>query len=234
MPKIIKGTSFFLIVLITSFFLISCSEKIGNEIILVDSVEISGLYYITKQDLLRGASVLHEGRIAVDIGRLRLTISKNMLIKKSKITFNQNTLFVDITEKEVLAGIGVLVDNRIIPGILLHDMTALSGYYKLDIPMIIGTENFFRKAGDETNLDDIARLLRRTKIHLPQVYRQISTIRPLGGNKIEVTLIGRNAKFEFDVSEDNIDRLRLFAGYIDVKRYSPSRVNIYGDRAIIR
>jgi hypothetical protein len=231
MPKIIKGI---LIMSVFAITCITCQERIENEVILVDSVEISGLHYIAKQDILRGASAPHKNRIAVDIGRLRLILRENMLIKKSKITFDQNNLLIDITEKPVFAGIGVQQGNRIIPGILLDDMTALAGYYKLDIPMILSDESFFRRQGVDSDLNDVAKFLRRIKTHLPEVYEQISTIKPLSGNRVEVTLKGRNTKFEFDVSDKSIDRLRIFAGYIDAKRYFPYKVNIYGDRAVIR
>ena len=229
MPKIIKG-----ILIMSIFSIISCKEGIENEIILVDSVEVSGLHYITTQDILSGVSASHRNKIAVDIGKLRSILNENMLIKNSKITFNENSLLINITEKPVLAGIGLTQGNRIIPGILLDDLTALSGYYKLDVPMILADESFFIRLEYGSDMNSIAKLLRRIKKYLPEVYKQISTIRPLRDNKIEVTLIGRNTKFELDVHENNVERLRLFAGYIDAKRSFPYKVNIYGDRAVIR
>jgi len=213
---------------------VSCEKKIENEIILVDSVDISGLHYITKQEILKDCSVLHRNKIAVDVGKLRSRISENLLVKDSKLIFSQDQLLVEITEREVLAGIGVLKDNRVIPGILLENMTMLAGYYKLDLPMILSDENFFRRRGYESDLSNMVGLLRRIKKYLPQVYGQISTIKPLADNKIEVTLIGRNTKFKLDVNEENFDKLRLFVGYLDTKKYSPARVDVHGDRAVIR
>ena len=228
MPKIIIG------ILIISIFCISCAKGIENKIILTDSVEVNGLHYITTQDILRNCTVPHKNKVAVDIGKLRSIIDENLLIKDSKLIFNENKLLVDITEKQVLAGIGVLKDNRIIPGILLDNMMMISGYYKLDIPMILSDENFFRRKGYESDLSNIAGLLRKIKKYLPQVYGQISTIKPLVDNKIEVTLIGRNTKFKLDADEENFDKLRLFMGYLDARKYSPAKVDFYGDKAVIR
>jgi hypothetical protein len=231
MPKLIVGILLISFILI---FCISCEKKIGNEIILVDSVEIKGLHYITTQDILRDCSISHKNKIAVDVGKLRSIINENLLIKDSKLIFNQDKLFVDITEKQALAGIGVLKENRIISGLLLDNMAMIAGYYKLDVPMILSDENFFRRKGYESDLNNIAGLLRRVKKYLPQIYGQISTIKPLMDNKVEVTLIGRNTKFKLDVNEENFDKLRLIVGYLDTRKYSPSKVDVYGDRAVIR
>ncbi|MBN1534573.1 MAG: hypothetical protein JXA20_18010 [Spirochaetes bacterium] len=206
------------------------------QVMTVENVEIRGLRYQSRSELLRGVKMTAvPGGIAVDLDTLRSALGDSRMLKTSEIRTSGRTLVIEVEEREPARIAALRRGDRLVPLELDADFTIISVnriHGKLG-PAVILEDADMVKGTVSDEIRDIYRLLDRVRSLCPGLYGEISDVRRRGDGNLVVRLNGRRTAFVVAPEAVQFSRLRFIVGYIDARRMRPRRAALADTRALI-
>ncbi len=229
MPK------FYSSVLAVVLCVVVCAEKSdASDIRYYRSMDFSGLELLDKAVILKGAVSAENGAIAADMDQLRMNLSGSALVDSFRLDSNGQRLSVIVKEKKIRAALAVVNGSRVIPALLTFDNRLVSGSEAASMPVIVVNVERFVNGKPARSLLRAAGLVRWISDKEPDFYSQILSVELTDSDRLVVKLNGRRTLFRTDFSRQGLMMVKKAAAFFDTKEYYPDKMNIIGDRAVIR
>ncbi len=203
----------------------------------VGSIEIRGLKYMTRGEILEGVRMKADGgAIVVDLVSLKSALAASRMLERSSIDISGNTLLITVRER-VPAGSALLKNgNDMIPLELDRRGAVISArrVHALIRPLVVLREKDIVNGAITPEIAGLYRLLGRVRTLCPSLYREMTEVEPDGRGMILVRLRGRKTEYLLEQEPAQFLRLQYLAGHLDMKKTHARHVTLAGAGALVR
>ena len=224
-----------LFIILTGFFLVAPAGT-GN-VVTVKTLEIRGLKYMTKAELIQGVRMkAMERGLAVDLDSLHGVLAGSRFIRAYTVRESGDSLVVSIEEKEPVRLLVVKKGDQRVAMELDESGTIISvnRVHRPLSPAIVIGETDIVKGTVTAAVKELFGLLDEVRAACPVLYGQMELVDAEGLNSIGVRLRGRKTLYRLSPDLAQFTRLQYLVGYLDRKGAGPASVVLSGDKALVR